>query len=128
MKNLILVMLGSAFGGGARYLLAGWIHTTSGGSFPFGTLAVNAVGSLLIGFILQLGASPQGLDPDLRLALTTGVLGGFTTYSTFNHETLALLSKGSWGYGVANLSVTLVGCLGAGALGMTLARLLGRAG
>jgi len=111
-------------GSGARYLVSGWVAGASASPFPFGTLAVNLGGSFLIGFVMALGLSSDLLSPTARLTLTTGVLGGFTTYSTFNYETLALIRRGSWMLASLNLGATVVLCLLAGGAGLVLGRWL----
>ena len=86
--RLFWVCLGGAFGSGARYLLSGWVMEQLGPTFPCGTLAVNTIGSFLLGALMFLGIEAGALSPTVRLALTTGVMGGFTTYSTFSYETM----------------------------------------
>jgi CrcB protein len=106
-------------GTGVRYLvwlLAGRLFGTQ---FPWGTLIVNVVGCFLMSIVAYAGAKAV-LSPDLRLTLATGFLGGLTTYSAFNWDTLALVQSGP-GLGLVNLAVTLVGCLASGALGLALA-------
>jgi CrcB protein len=93
---------------------------------PYGTFIVNLAGSFLLGAIMQLSLTTDLVSPELRLILGTGVLGGFTTYSTFNYETLALLREGSWSVAALNIAATLIGCLAAGAAGMALARAIAR--
>ncbi|HET9209989.1 MAG TPA: CrcB family protein, partial [Thermoanaerobaculia bacterium] len=88
MARFLWICLGGAAGTGARYLLSGWLLRAAGPGFPWGTLAVNVIGSFLLGLILQVSLTTTLISPTLRLALTTGVMGGFTTYSTFNYETL----------------------------------------
>ncbi|MCK6481672.1 MAG: fluoride efflux transporter CrcB [Planctomycetes bacterium] len=117
MERLIWVSVGGALGSAARYLLAGWIFRVAGPAFPWGTLAVNVLGSLLLGFLMVLGLETDSLSPNLRAGLATGVLGGFTTYSTFNHETTLLLREGAWPAAAANVLGTLAACLAAGFLG-----------
>lgn len=124
MARLLWICLGGAVGTGARYLLSIGIFRLTGPGFPWGTLAVNVIGSFLLGLLMHLSATTESFPPTLRLALTTGVMGGFTTYSTFNQETLGFFREGSWGLGVAYLAVTLVGCLLAGLLGLLTGRLL----
>jgi CrcB protein len=82
------------------------------------------VGSFLIALVLELALRLQNLSPNLTLALTTGFMGGFTTYSSFNYQTTALALGGAWSRAIANVVVTLVGCLAAGLLGLWLARRL----
>ena len=124
MTRFLWICLGGAAGTGARYLLSGWLLRLAGPIFPWGTLAVNLLGSFLLGFLMQTAAATEILRPTLRLALTTGVMGGFTTYSTFNYETLRLVQEGAWMLAAANLAATVCGCLLAGLLGMAGARWL----
>lgn len=124
MSRLLWICLGGAVGTGARYLLGGWLARTVGTGFPWGTFAVNALGSFLLGAIMQVALTTDMVPPTLRLALTTGVMGGFTTYSTFNYETLQLLRDDAWLLAMANLGVTVAGCLVAGALGVLCSRAL----
>ena len=122
--RLFLICLGGAIGTGARYLTALWAAATFGAAFPVGTLVVNVVGSFLIALIMQVSTATELISPDLRLVLTTGVMGGFTTYSTFNYETTNYFREGAWLIGVANVGVTLFGCLIAGVAGLALGRLI----
>jgi CrcB protein len=124
MARFLWICLGGALGTGARYLLSGWVLRTAGPGFPYGTLAVNVIGSFLLGLIMQVSLTTDLISPALRLTLTTGVMGGFTTYSTFNYETLQFLQEGSWLFGCMNLGITVVACLAAGLLGVALGRLL----
>ncbi|HEX7153451.1 MAG TPA: CrcB family protein [Thermoanaerobaculia bacterium] len=109
MTRFLLVCLGGALGSGMRYLAATTV--------PHGTLAVNMVGSFAIALAFETMRAS-----DLRLMLIAGVLGGFTTYSAFNQETLQFLRDGAWGSAAANLGMTVVGCLAAGFLGFWAAR------
>jgi fluoride exporter len=121
VRNLLLVCLGSAAGGGARYLVATAVHARLGAAFPWGTLAVNIAGCFLISVVMRLSITPAAIGPDARLLLATGVLGGFTTYSSFNHETLAMFERGAWLAAVLYGGATVVGCLVAGVLGLAAA-------
>ena len=85
--------------------------------FPYGTFIVNVVGSLLIGAVVQLVAPGE-----LRFFLVSGILGGFTTYSSFNEETLLLVRSGAYGTAIANVLLTVFVCLIAGTIGVILAR------
>jgi CrcB protein len=122
MTRLLWICLGGAVGTAGRYLLGDWLLRVAGPAFPWGTLAVNVLGSFLLGLVMQLALATDWISPTLRLTLSTGVLGGFTTYSSFNQETLRLLEGGSWLLAGANLAGTVAGCLAAGMLGMALAR------
>ncbi len=122
MTRFLLVCLGGAIGSGARYLTALAAASAFGSAFPFGTLIVNVAGSFLLGFLMHVGTSTELLSADVRLMLTTGVMGGFTTYSTFNYETTSYFREGAWAVGMMNLTATVVGCLVAGFAGLALAR------
>lgn len=121
MARFLWICLGGAIGTGARYLLGGWILRVTGPGFPYGTLAINAIGSFLLGMLMQVALATD-FSPTLRLALATGVMGGFTTYSTFNYETLQLFQEEAWLLGFANLGLTVVACLAAGVLGLAAGR------
>jgi CrcB protein len=120
--RFLLVCLGGAAGTGARYLFGLGAQRLAGGGFPYGTVGVNLLGSFLIVVIMQLGLMKQTISPDLRVILTTGVMGGFTTYSAFNYETVQFFRTGAVGLAFLNLGVTLVGCLLAAGLGFLVAR------
>lgn len=124
MTRFLWICLGGAAGTGARYLISVWMLRVAGPGFPWGTLTVNVLGSFLIGLILQVARTTELLSPTLTLALTTGVLGGFTTYSTFNYETLQFFQRDEWLLGFANLGGTVIACLAAGLLGAFSGRLL----
>lgn len=89
----LLIFLGAGIGANLRYWLGGWVQSRTGEGFPWGTLAVNVSGSLLIGLVLGLHLR-QGWHPGWRLLLAIGLLGGYTTFSAFSFETLALLREG----------------------------------
>jgi fluoride exporter len=117
MERLVWVCLGGAFGSGARYLMSGWVQERLGAGFAWGTLSVNVLGSFLIGLIMQVSLSTGSVSPLVRLTLTTGVIGGFTTYSAFNYETLGYMQKSAWFLAGANVLATWIACLAAGFLG-----------
>jgi fluoride exporter len=122
MLRFLWVCLGSAVGGGARYLLAGWVSRLLGAGFPYGTLAVNVIGSFLMGGLMYTGLEASRLSPTALLLLTTGVMGGFTTYSAFSYQTLKSLQDGEWPVALANVALTVAGCLLACWLGWAGAR------
>jgi CrcB protein len=126
MLRFVLICCGGAAGTGARYLLGGWIARATGASFPFGTLGVNAIGSFAIGLLMVFSLRTGSISDTTRVVLTTGVLGGFTTYSTFNYETLELVKQGAWAWGALNVAATVLCCLAAGALGSWLGLVLAR--
>ena len=124
VTRFLLVCLGGAIGTAARYLTALWVPTVLGTAFPYATLIVNAVGSFLIAFIMQTSGSTDFFSPAVRAMLTTGVMGGFTTYSTFNYETSEYLREGAWLMATANIFLTVSVCLAAGFVGLAVARLM----
>lgn len=121
MRELLAVAAGGAFGALGRYWLATAAQRIGGSGFPYGTLTVNVLGSLLIG-VLYVAFERGGLHQDLRLLLTVGLLGAFTTFSTFSLETLVLLEQGTWGRALVNIVASVVFCLVACAIGVYLAR------
>ncbi|MBX0329486.1 fluoride efflux transporter CrcB [Oscillochloris sp. ZM17-4] len=110
MLNMIAVAVGAAVGANLRYLLSGWVSQRLGGAFPYGTLVVNIVGCLVIGALLTLAATRVSLSEPLRLLLVTGLLGGFTTFSSFGYEAYALIGGGDW----QSAAVYMAGSLGLG--------------
>lgn len=122
--RLLWVVVGGGVGSGARYLLSGWVLERLGAAFPFGTLAVNVLGSFLLSALLYVALATDLVSPTLRIALATGFLGGFTTYSTFSHETFTLLQEGAWLVAGLNIAVTVFGCLAASLLGHAAGRWL----
>ena len=124
MTRTLLVGLGGAVGTIARYLFGGWMQRVLGPAFPYGTIAINILGSFLIVVVMHASISKGLISGDLRLLLTTGLLGGFTTYSTFNYETIRFFQDGSALLGVLNVAVTVASCLIAGGLGVVTARWL----
>jgi len=124
MFRFAVICGAGAVGTGVRYLVGLWAGARFGSVFPYGTLTVNVVGCFLIALVMQLSVSLASFPPDLRFALTTGFMGGLTTYSSFNYETTKLAQEGAWGLAALNLALTLLGCVLAGLLGQLLARKL----
>lgn len=124
MVLFLFVCLGGAFGTALRYLLGVSVQSAFGPSFPIGTLVVNLIGSFVLSMLMYLGVDKGLFSTSTRIVLATGVLGGFTTYSSFNFETLRLWQHGSIGLGFLNIGLTVAGCLGMGALGMLTGKLL----
>jgi len=121
--NLLLVVLGGGIGAGGRYLLGSWLHLQLGNGFPWGTFAVNALGSLMIGLVFGL-AQTKAIPPGTTLFLTVGVLGGFTTFSAFSLETLRLIANGDLAASLLNAAGQLSVGLLAVYLGLAAARLV----
>jgi len=125
MENIILVGAGGFFGSVFRYVLGGWVYSLIRTPlFPYGTLAVNLLGSFLIGFLGGLSESRQVFSPESRLFLFIGVLGGFTTFSSFGFETFALARDGEMLAAAGNILAQVVFGLGAVWLGNVLSRFL----
>ncbi|MDT8442303.1 MAG: fluoride efflux transporter CrcB [Desulfuromonadales bacterium] len=120
--QIVYVGLFGGLGCIARYLLSGWGYQLLGRSLPYGTLGVNLLGSLLLGLLMEGSLRSSLLSPELRLGLTVGFLGGFTTFSTFSYETVRLLEDGSYLAATANILLNLTACLLAAGLGISLAR------
>lgn len=90
------VAVGAAVGGVSRYYLASSLQQRLGASFPWGTLVVNVTGSLLLGFLIRYALSTPAVSVEMRALLTTGFCGGYTTFSTFSFETVALIEEGQY--------------------------------
>lgn len=128
MSSYFLIAFGSAIGGVARYWCSGLVAQRVGEVFPWGTLAVNVIGSFLIG-ILGAMSEADGRwygDPGTRQFLMIGVLGGFTTFSAFSLQTLDLLRDGEWLYAIANVAASVAACLLAVWFGFVVAAGLGQ--
>jgi len=122
MERLLWICLSGAVGTGTRYLVSTWAARAIGLGFPWGTLIVNVAGCFLMGAVMHVVLHSAAMSPTVRLALTSGFLGGLTTYSSFNYETTKLFQDGIPMAAVANLGATLVGCFAAGLLGLLAAR------
>ena len=105
MNHLLLVAAGGAIGAAARHLVGGFALKHLGAGFPYGTLAINVVGSLAMGLLIAILARHGATGGGTRLFLATGVLGGFTTFSAFSLEVALLWERGQ--PGLAALYVTL---------------------
>ena len=124
LRQLLVVVLGSAIGGGLRFLVATRVAHWFPGRFPGGTLAVNLLGCFVISLVLGLAAGGASLSTQTRLFLTTGLMGGLTTYSAFNAESLGLVRDGHAGVAVAYVAATLLGCALCGFAGVASAAAL----
>jgi CrcB protein len=115
------IMTAGALGSGARYLVGLWALARLGTGFPYGTVIINLVGCFALGAVAHAAAALEWA-PEVRAAIVIGFLGGFTTYSSFNQETLAMLGSGATGAALLNIAATLLGGLAAGWLGLLVAR------
>ena len=113
----LLIFVGGGAGSLCRYALGGIIQTRAHAAFPVGTLAVNVLGSLIIGLIARQMLNMQS-DVMVRAALVTGFCGGFTTFSAFSYETVGLIAGGEWAKVSLYVGVSVVACLAATAIGM----------
>lgn len=120
----IWIALGGALGTLARHGLTTWMLQRFGTAFPWGTLSVNVLGSFLIGALMHVGLASELVSPGMRVTLATGVLGGFTTFSTFSYESVAYLRQGSYALAFWNIAGSLLSCLVACFLGHACARTL----
>jgi len=106
------VAVGAAAGGVSRYYLSVAVQQRLGATFPWGTLLINVTGSLLLGFLMRYALATPGVSAEMRLLLTTGFCGGYTTFSTFSYETAMLLEDGQYeraaAYALASVIVALL--------------------
>jgi CrcB protein len=121
MSRLVWICAGGAVGSGARYLVGIWAAQRFGSAFPYGTLIVNVTGCFVIAVLMQAALS-MGWSATVRSALTIGFVGGLTTYSSFNFETLRLIEEGAPATAMLNVAVTLAGGASAGWLGLVTSR------
>lgn len=122
--NIVMIALGAALGANLRYWFSLWAAERLGTAFPYGTLIINILGSFMIGIVLVLVVTRMPISEPVRLLIVTGLLGGFTTFSSFSYEAYALIVAGSWGaaglYLVGSVALGMVGVF----LGAGLARLI----
>ena len=108
MQNYILVCLGAAAGGAARYWTSNVVYKFLPTTMPFGTLAVNVIGSFIIGFVMFYLDSNELISPQMRILLTTGFCGGLTTFSTFSFETINLIKDSEFLLAGTNVILNVV--------------------
>jgi len=122
----LIQTLSIAAGGAAGALLRFWVSTgvyaLLGRGFPYGTLAVNVIGSLLMGFLYVFFLERMTVSPEIRAAILIGLLGAFTTFSTFSIETLNLIEQANYMKAVLNMLISVAACLFAAWLGLTVGR------
>ncbi|SHI66818.1 CrcB protein [Clostridium cavendishii DSM 21758] len=123
MQKLLYVGIGGFIGASLRYLISLAAPKIFGNNLPYGTLIVNILGGILIGLIMEISLTTNLISPNLKLFLTTGIMGGLTTFSTFSYETISLLCSGSYILGFLNICLNLFLSLGGVVLGKFLAHL-----
>ena len=126
MNNVLLVGIGGFIGSAARYLLSGYVQQSSKSIFPYGTLAVNVIGCFVIGFLSQLAENRGAFSSEARVFVLIGILGGFTTVSSFGNETLNLARDGEMLNAFANIGLNVLLGLLAVWLGRTVSNLIWR--
>jgi len=122
MEKYLLIGLGGGFGSISRYLLSRAVYHAVGETFPYGTLVVNIIGCLVIGLLMAFMQERLAANSNYRLFLVIGVLGGFTTFSSFSYETFELLRSGSISAALLNVVYNVVGCLFATWSGYTMGK------
>ena len=120
---LLLIAIGGAIGSLSRYGLGMLVQKSANAAFPVGTLAVNVAGCILVGALAKVFMQTQ-THPQLRAMLIVGFCGGFTTFSAFSLETVALMQGGEWGKAAAYVAGSVLACLAGTAAGFALARSL----
>jgi fluoride exporter len=121
----LIVFLGAGLGGAARHAVNTAAARMLGYGFPFGTLTVNVIGSIVMGLLTQVFVMRTELPQELRLFLATGVLGGFTTFSTFSLDAVTLWERGQWSLAAGYVAVSVILSLAGLFLGLSLIRLTG---
>jgi CrcB protein len=126
MEKFFLIGMGGFVGANLRYITQQWAASVWGPAFPYGTLIANVVGSFVIGLFLTLATERLNLSPNWRYLIATGVLGGYTTFSSFAYETLNLAESGRYGIAALNVIGNVLLGLTAALLGIALARIVMR--
>jgi fluoride exporter len=122
MSQVIAIAIGGAAGSVLRYWMSTGVHAWLGRGFPYGTLAVNVLGCLVMGALFVLLTERSAANSVLRAGLLIGLLGGFTTFSSFSIETFNLIEQGALAKAAGNMAASLFLCVGATWLGVMLAR------
>lgn len=124
LQQIFYVGVGGFIGASLRYIISINAPKMLGSQLPYGTLFVNVIGGILIGLIMELSLTSDVIPPDLRLFLTTGILGGLTTFSTFSYETITLFVNKSYMLGTINTCLNLFMSLGGVVVGRYIPHLL----
>jgi len=124
VKDFLAISIAAIVGANLRYLLSRFAAKELGPIFPYGTLAINVVGSFIVGFFIIWTAERVLLDPRWRLLVVVGFCGSFTTFSSYAFETMAYFEHGQWGLMLANILSNNILCLVGALAGMAVARVL----
>ncbi len=124
MINILIIGLGGFIGAVMRYSISGWVHRVLGAGMPYGTLAVNVLGSFILGFFLFLAEDRFTISPQWRNFIAIGMMGALTTFSTFSFETLMLLQENLYGQVFLNIGLNAVLTIAAVWAGISLARVV----
>ena len=111
MRVIWYIALGGAVGSVTRYLVGVAVQSRSGLDFPVGTLLVNLSGCLLLGFVIHYSLATPAISPEVRALLTTGLCGGYTTFSTFSYETVTLIQDGDWRRAALYVGLSVLGSI-----------------
>ncbi len=122
MREVLLIAVFGAVGSVSRYAVTGWLGGAFGDRWPFGTLLVNVLGSLLIGFVMQAGLTSGMIPQVVRVPIVIGFLGAFTTFSSFSYDTMRLFAAGNLSAAILNIVANLCLCLLATTVGFLVAR------
>lgn len=124
MVGYVLVFLGGGIGAITRYWLSGFVYKFVDPVFPYGNLCVNVSGCFLIGFFMAFFDNRFIVSPHLKIFLTVGMLGGYTTFSSFSYETVMLLRHGEFFFASLNIILSIILCLFGTHLGLSLGKIL----
>lgn len=124
MREFFVISLGAMFGANLRYWMSRSAARVLGPVFPYGTLAINVLGSFVVGFFIAWTTERVLADPRWRLLVVVGFCGGFTTFSSYAYETMAYFEQGQWALMATNIVANNLLSLGAAVAGMALARVL----
>jgi fluoride exporter len=124
LKNFLTISVAAVVGANLRYLLSRLAALELGSVFPYGTLFINLVGSLIVGFFVIWTSERALVDPRWRLLVVVGFCGSFTTFSSYAFETMAYFEQGQWGLMLADILSNNILCLGGALAGMAVARVL----
>lgn len=124
MSNILLVAIGGAIGSVGRYLVGLWATRLAGPNFPWGTLTVNILGAFAIGLFVEMIARRLDASAELRVFIVTGIIGGFTTWSSFTLDTMVLFERGEVGLSALYLLASLLVSFAAIFAGLALGRAL----